>query len=104
MNAENVGTVPAKRSALSESLPLGVGVDLAGTQIRAAVLGGPTLLSRGGLFTEVHSLPDRVIPRFFQTVQQALDGARITRDRIAGRGMGAPGPLHLWTIPKEHDV
>jgi len=68
MNAENVGTVPAKRSALSESLPLGVGVDLAGTQIRAAVLGGPTLLSRGGLFTEVHSLPDRVIPRFFQTV------------------------------------
>jgi hypothetical protein len=37
MNAENVGTVPDNRSALSDSLPLVVGVDLAGTQIRAAV-------------------------------------------------------------------
>ena len=53
MNAENVGTVPDKRSALSESPPLVVGVDLAGTQIRAAVLCGSTLLSRVGFFNPV---------------------------------------------------
>ena len=50
MNAENGGTVLDNRSALSDSLPLVVDVDLAGTQIRAAVLCGPTLLSRVGFF------------------------------------------------------
>jgi len=97
MNAENVGTGPGNWPTLSQSLPLVVGVDLGGTQIRAAVLQGSSLLSRVSFLTGEYPSPDRVIPRLFEAVQQALDGAHITLNDIEGIGIGAPGPVNPYT-------
>lgn len=61
-----------------ETLPLVIGVDLGGTQIRAAVLRGATLLSRVSLLTGENPTPERVIPRMLNAVYQALDFAPAT--------------------------
>ncbi|GHO69248.1 glucokinase [Ktedonobacter sp. SOSP1-52] len=79
------------------SYPLVVGVDLGGTQIRAAVLQGATLLSRANLLTGDNGTPERVIPRLFQAVDQALADAQLTPAQIAGIGIAAPGPLNNRT-------
>ncbi len=81
----------------SEHLPLVVAVDLGGTQIRIAVLRGTQLLSRVGLLTGEHPLPERIFPRIFQAVQQALVEANASLEQIAGIGIGAPGPLDSRT-------
>src|SRR5450432_3264833 len=77
-----------------DDLPLVVGVDLGGTQLRAAVLRGATLISRVSLLTGENPVPDRVIPRMFQIVRQALMEAQVSLDQIVGIGIGAPGPLN----------
>lgn len=74
-------------------LPLVVGVDLGGTHIRAAVVRGATLLSRVGLLTGEQPTPQRVIPRMYAAVQQALGEAGIPLAQVAGIGIAAPGPL-----------
>src|SRR5215472_7173966 len=77
----------------TQSLPLVIGVDLGGTQIRTAVLRGAQLLSRVSLLTGVDPAPERVISRIYDAIGQALDEAHTTLDQIAGIGIGAPGPL-----------
>jgi glucokinase len=93
------GIVPAKQASSStpENLPLVVGIDLGGTQIRAAVLRGARLLSRVGLLTGENPTPERVIPRMIYAVEQAIEDAGTTLDQIAGIGIGAPGPLNSRT-------
>src|SRR6266849_1354038 len=76
-----------------ESLPLVIGVDIGGTQIRAAVLQGARLLSRVSTLIGENPAPDSVIPRIFTAIQQALDEAQVTLDSIAGIGIATPGPL-----------
>ncbi len=76
-----------------QNLPLVIGVDLGGTQMRTAILRGATLLSRVGLLTGENPTPDRIIPRIYNAIDQALTEAHITLDQIAGIGIGAPGPL-----------
>ncbi|WP_165423548.1 ROK family protein [Ktedonosporobacter rubrisoli] len=78
-------------------LPLVVGVDLGGTQMRTAVLRGATLLSRVSSLTGEQSSPDLVIPRLFQAVEQALEEAKVSLEQIAGIGICAPGPLNYRT-------
>lgn len=78
-------------------LPLVVGVDLGGTQIRAAVMRGATLLSRVSLLTGVNPTPARTIPRICTAIRQALDEAGVSIEQIAGIGVGAPGPLDSRT-------
>ena len=78
---------------IPETLPLVIGIDLGGTQIRAAVLHGATRLSRVSLLTGENPTPERVIPRMLNAVYQALVDANISLDQIAGVGIGAPGPL-----------
>jgi len=78
-------------------LPLVVGVDLGGTQIRAAVMRGATLLSRVSLLTGVNPTPERTIPRICTAIRQALDEAGVSIEQIAGIGVGAPGPLDSRT-------
>lgn len=80
-----------------ENLPLVVGVDLGGTQIRAAVLRGATLLSRVGLLTGEDPHPDLVIPHMEEVVEGALAEANVTLEQVAGIGIGAPGPLDSRT-------
>jgi glucokinase len=78
-------------------LPLVVGVDLGGTQIRTAVMRGATLLSRVGLLTGVNPTPERTIPRICTAIRQALDEAGVSIEQITGIGVGAPGPLDSRT-------
>lgn len=81
----------------TQNLPLVVGVDLGGTQIRTAVLRGAKLISRVGLLTGEDPTPERIIPRIFDAIQQALDDAHVTLDQIAGIGIATPGPLDSRT-------
>ena len=74
------------------NLPLVVGVDLGGTQLRTAVLRGPTLLSRVGMLTG-HPAPERIMPVIFQAIEQTLAEAKVDLNEIAGIGIAAPGPL-----------
>lgn len=80
-----------------ENLPLVVGVDLGGTQIRTAVMRGATRLSRVGLLTGENPTPERVIPRIIGAIEEAIEKANTTSDQIAGIGIGAPGPLNSRT-------
>src|SRR6266487_929939 len=97
MSKENVGAAHSNLSGMPDTLPMVVGVDLGGTQIRAAVLHGAAVISRVGLLTGENPTPERVIPRIFQAVRQVLDQARIPLDQIAGIGVAAPGPLNNRT-------
>jgi glucokinase len=80
-----------------DALPLVVGIDLGGTQIRTAVLHGGKLLSRISLLCGENPTPERIIPRMFQSVEQALSNAGVNLEQIAGIGIGAPGPLNSHT-------
>src|SRR6266487_1843890 len=80
-----------------DTLPIVVGVDLGGTQIRTAVLRGSTLLSRVGWLTGDDPTPDRVIPRMFQAVELALKEAQMPLEQVTGIGISAPGPLNNRT-------
>lgn len=77
-----------------DNLPLVVGIDLGGTQIRAAVLQGSRLIARVSKLTGKNPAPDLVLPRMFQAVEEVRHGAGIEWDKIAGIGIGAPGPLN----------
>lgn len=70
-----------------------LGVDIGGTQIRAAVLQGAQLLSRVSMFTGENPTPERVLPRVFSAVQQALEGVYMNLEQLAGMGVAMPGPL-----------
>lgn len=78
-------------------LPLVIGIDLGGTQTRTAVLQGRKLLSRISLLNGTNPTPERVIPRMFQSVEQALEAAGVSLHQIAGIGIAAPGPLNNQT-------
>ena len=80
-------------AANQESLPLVLGVDIGGTRLRAAVLQGARLLSRLSVFTGENPEPERIIPRIFEIMQQALEAAQVTIDAIKGIGVATPGPL-----------
>src|SRR6266516_3300786 len=80
-------------TANQQKLPLVVGVDIGGTQIRTAVLQGAKLRSRVSIPTGADPTPDRIIPRVFGAVQQALNEAQVPLDQLAGIGVAMPGPL-----------
>jgi len=95
---------PAMRAPLAGALtnneprnlaarPVVIGVDLGGTQIRAAVLRGAELISRVAQLTGEDTAPEHLIPRIFNVIRQALDEARTTLDQVAGIGIATPGPL-----------
>ena len=86
-----------KTTTNQQNLALVVGVDLGGTHIRTAVLQGPKLHSRVSLLTGENPTPERLLPRVYGAIQQALDEAHITLDQIAGIGVATPGPLNNRT-------
>ena len=89
--------IALERPAQFSHLPLVIGVDLGGTQIRTAVMRGPHLLSRIGLLTAEQPGPDKVISRMIQAVHQAVNEAGVSLKQIMGIGIGAPGPLNRKT-------
>src|SRR6266700_379151 len=81
----------------TQNLTVVIGVDLGGTQIRAAVLRGAELISRVAQLTGEDTAPEHLIPRIFNAIRQALDEARTTLEQVAGIGIATPGPLdHHW--------
>src|SRR5256886_4978533 len=90
-------TTLSQQSFNDDQLPLVVGVDLGGTQIRTAVLRGPTLLSRVSLLTGANPSPDRILPRIYTAIQEALDKAGAPLEQVACIGIAAPGPLDYRT-------
>ncbi|HET8912944.1 MAG TPA: ROK family protein [Ktedonobacteraceae bacterium] len=76
-----------------QDLPLVIGVDLGGTQLRVAVMQGSKLHSRVGLLVGKDTTPDTVINQIAQGIHQALEEADVTLEQIVGIGVGAPGPL-----------
>lgn len=89
--------VPGQNRTQSHHLPLVVAVDVGGTQLRAAVARGTQLLSRVGVLTGENPTPQRVLPRLFDIVQQAIKGANVQLEQLAGIGIAAPGPLDSRT-------
>src|SRR6266568_6338699 len=90
-------TTPAQPGRDESQLPLVVGVDMGGTQLRAAVLRGSTLLSRVGLMTGEDPSPGRIIPRLYAAIGEALEQANASLEQIAGIGIATPGPLDSRT-------
>jgi glucokinase len=80
-----------------QNLPLVMGVDLGGTNIRTAVLQGSKLHSRVSLLTGENPTPERILPRVYGAMQQAIDEAHFALDQIAGIGVATPGPLNNRT-------
>jgi glucokinase len=83
----------ADESTDAQQLAPVIGIDLGGTQIRAAVLRGAQVVARASRLTGEHPTPERVLPRIYTTLQEALERAGVTLDEIAGIGVSAPGPL-----------
>lgn len=73
--------------------PLVIGIDLGGTQIRAAIVQHAHILARAATRTGENPTPERVLPRIFATVQRALNDAGVQIETIAGIGVASPGPL-----------
>src|SRR6266702_1745408 len=96
-NSGAIHSMQEKTTTNQQNLPLVVGVDLGGTHIRTAVLQGPKLHSRVSLLTGENPTPERLLPRVYGAIQQALDEAHITLDQIAGIGVATPGPLNNRT-------
>lgn len=84
-------SVDEKTQEKDDSLVLGV--DLGGTQIRAAVLQGAQIRARVATLTGHEATPERVLPRIYAAMRDALEQAGVKLDEIAGIGIAAPGPL-----------
>ncbi len=97
MQNNDTPATSTQQSLQENQLPLVVGVDLGGTQIRTAVLRGATLLSRVNFLTGANTQPDSVLPRVYTAIQEALDKANVTIEQVAGIGAAAPGPLDSAT-------
>ena len=97
MNEDRPTALQTSIAGNTPNLPLVIGIDIGGTQIRTAVLRGSTLLSRVRLGTGEQPPPDRTIPRIFTAIQQALAEAHTSLTQIAGIGIATPGPLNNRT-------
>ena len=76
--------------------PLAIGIDLGGTQLRAALVdcdGG--IVSRAAAATDVTGGPERIIDQIRRLCEEIDVGGR--RGEIAGVGVSAPGPLDSET-------
>jgi glucokinase len=71
-----------------------LGVDLGGTKILAAVVGGGrTILGRSKRATPASEGGDAILEAIVATIDEALAAAGVHRDDVAGVGVGSPGPL-----------
>src|SRR5436305_1644359 len=91
MNEENIARTTDPATA---HLPLVVGVDLGGTQVRVAVLRGARLLARVSWLTGEDPTPEGVISHIMRGIRQVLNEAKVTLDQLAGIGIGVPGPVN----------
>lgn len=73
-----------------------IGVDLGGTQIRAALADGEgRILRRASCLTLAEEGPEPVIGRIKDAIREAASSTDWAQ--VVGIGIGAPGPLNPWT-------
>ena len=73
-----------------------LGIDVGGTNIKAAVIGpGGILLGRGSVPTEQELGPAAGLDRIEASARQALEDAGVRLDQIAAVGLATPGPMNL---------
>src|SRR6266702_3792032 len=82
---------------VEKTLPLVIGVDLGGTQLRVAVLCGSEVRSRIDLPTAQAPTPSRIIQCIYSAIERVLDEAETSLDQIAGIGLAVAGPLDSRT-------
>ena len=71
-----------------------VGVDLGGTNIKAGLLDDKAkVLTKFSLPTEVDKGTDQVVRNITNAVERAITDAGVDRQKVAGAGIGSPGPL-----------
>lgn len=84
---------------------LAIGIDLGGTQVRAALVEDGRLLKRAAMPTDVAGGPQAVMQQFFELITQVCP--REQWQNVAAVGVCAPGPLdsesgvvlHIPTLP-----
>lgn len=73
-----------------------IGVDLGGTQIRAALTDdNGTILKRFSTLTRARETRDKVIARIKVCIREVLRG--VERSDVLGIGIGVPGTVNPWT-------
>ena len=73
-----------------------IGVDLGGTQIRAALCDDAgAVLKRVSTLTRAWEGPEQVTARIEHCIRQVADG--VDRTHLVGVGLGAPGTVNPWT-------
>lgn len=73
-----------------------IGVDLGGTQIRAALADGEgRILHRASCLTLAEEGPEPVIGRIKAAIREAVHSTDWAQ--VVGIGIGAPGPINPWT-------
>jgi glucokinase len=77
--------------------PLLIGVDLGGTQVRAALVQDGKLLSRVGYLTQDEDGFEAVMRRIKEAIRQSAEQAGVPLEQVVGIGIGAPGPLDSRT-------
>lgn len=71
-----------------------VGVDLGGTKILTAVVDeGGSVVATAKRATKAETGPQGVIERVIRTVEDALAGAKMVKEKVAAIGIGVPGPV-----------
>jgi glucokinase len=74
-----------------------IGLDLGGTKIVAAVLDKDfNIIGRHKRKTRASKGADSVFERIIKTIDDACADAGVTREQLAGIGMGSPGPLNPY--------
>jgi len=75
-----------------------VGIDLGGTNLRAAVVSeAGEVAGRARKPTQAAEGPDAVISRMAEVAAEACEAAGLDRSSVAAIGVGAPGPLNTRT-------
>jgi glucokinase len=90
-----------------------IGIDLGGTKILTAVVDAHgNVLGTAKKSTQADKGPEVVIERIERTMEEAIDAAKIKKERIAGIGIGAPGivdnargiAVYLTNLPGWHNI
>ena len=74
-----------------------IGVDLGGTQVRAALVQDGKLLSRIGYLTQDEDGFEAVMRRIKEAIRAAAQQGGVPLEKVIGVGIGAPGPLDSHT-------
>lgn len=91
-----MGTSAGVKAADSEGRDVWVGFDLGGTKMLSAVYDENfSLLGKKRKATRGHEGSDAGVERVSGVISRALEEAEVSSKRIAGIGIGAPGPLDV---------